>query len=339
MKATALGALMVLTFASGCGQAKHEAPRAGIDSVGKSVAPAMPPPLVDAWADKHQQKAEELVALAPNHVALAPNQQPMGGGGQAEKAAPQAPPGQKSAVPRKIKYVADIKLITDDFDKAKEELEKQIAAHDGYEAFADVESSPGAPRVGTWKVRVPIEKFAAFRSAVRKLAEVAGDSVNTEDLTEQYYDLEANIKNLRAEQESWRDMLKKASDKVDNLIAVKRELDRVTDDIQRKEGRLRLLANLTELTTVNVQIRERQKYVPAKGPDVAEEPTFAMRAAKTFGGSWDAFLEVGQALVLFVIALTPWLPVIAGLVFVTYRRARHVAHPSTQAAAPAQPAA
>jgi hypothetical protein len=243
----------------------------------------------------------------------------------AAEAQPPAP-GQpaKQAVPRKIKYTADLKLITDEFDTAKEGLEKQVQEHQGYEAHADVQSSPGAPRVGTWKVRVPIEKFAAFRSAVRQLGEILSDTVNTEDLTEQYYDLEANIKNLRAEQESWRDMLKKTSDKVESLISVKRELDRVTDEIQRKEGRLRLIANLTDLTTVNIQIRERQKYVPVKGPDAAEDPTFAMRAGKIFGSSWDALVSFGQAILLFVIALAPWLPLIlaAGILLMVLQRRR-----------------
>jgi hypothetical protein len=231
--------------------------------------------------------------------------------------------GKKPQVARKIKYTADLKLITDEFEKAKADLEAEIKTHQGYEAFADVQSTPGAPRVGTWKVRVPVEQFATFRSAVRKLGEVVNDTVNTEDLTEQYYDLEANIKNLRAEQESWRDMLKKTTDKVENLIAVKRELDRVTDDIQRKEGRLRVLANLTELTTVNVQVREREKYVPAKGPDAVEKATFAMRAGKTWGDSWDALLDFIQVIGLLAIAVTPWLPfvLVAGVVIaVLYRR-------------------
>jgi hypothetical protein len=240
-------------------------------------------------------------------------------------------------VARKIKYTADIKLITDEFDKAKDALIKQVEASKGYEAFAEIRSSPGAPRVGVWKVRVPIENFTAFRTGVAKLGEVETDTVNTEDLTEAYYDLDANIKNLRAEQESWRDMLKRTTDKVENLIAVKRELDRVTDDIQRKEGKLRLLANLTELTTVSVTIRERQKYDPQKPPDVVEIASFGTKAGKTFGDSWGALKKLSEGLALLVVALTPWLPVIA-LVFaplgLAARRARRHAAPVIAAAVP-----
>ena len=213
-------------------------------------------------------------------------------------------------VARKIKHTADLKLITDEFDKTRDDLQKLIEKHQGYEAMADIRSSPGAQRVGTWRVRVPMENFAAFREAARKLAEVESDTVNTEDLTDQYYDLEANLKNLKAEQDSWRDMLKRTSDKLENLISVKRELDRVTDEIQRKEGRLRLMANLTEMTTVNLSLIERQKFNPVKGPDVAESATFGMKAGKTFDDSWGALLNFGQGIALIAIALAPWLPLI-----------------------------
>ncbi|MCI0683415.1 MAG: DUF4349 domain-containing protein [Gemmataceae bacterium] len=258
-------------------------------------------------------------------------------GQKAEKQGGQPKPQPKVA--RKIKHTADLTLITDEFDKKRDELQQLIVKHDGYEAMADVRSSPGSPRVGTWRVRAPIEHFSAFRDAVRKLAEVETDTVNTEDLTDQYYDLEANIKNLKAEQESWREMLKKTTDKLENLIAVKRELDRVTDEIQRKEGRLRLMANLTDLTTVNLTLRERQKFAPDKGPDVVEAATFGMRAEKTFEDSWAALRDFGQGLALVGIALAPWLPVliVVGVpVWYWWRQWRK--HVRTAAAVPVTPA-
>lgn len=281
--------------------------------------------------------APELVAGlgVKEDLDFVAQQDPKGAaGGQPE------PPKAGVKVARKIKHTADLKLITEEFDKHREEIQQLVTQHDGYEAMADVRSSPGAPRVGTWRVRVPVEKLSAFRDAVRKLGEVESDTLNTEDLTDQYYDLDANIKNLKAEQDSWRDMLKRTSDKLENLISVKKELDRVTDEIQRKEGRLRLMANLTDLTTVNITLRERQKYVAAKGPDAVENATFGMKAGKTFGDSWGALSNFGEAVALFFIALAPWLPVIlvvaAPAWYVWRQRRRQV---PTVTAVPVTPAA
>ncbi len=291
MKANSLSAGLLLALFTGC-SGRYEAPPnlRETEQLEAKQAPSASESL-DSVASKRAK--QEAVAFVDN-----PPGQP--GGGQAPK-----------KVARRIKYTAELKLITDDFDNTRQELQKAIKANQGYEAMADIKSSPGLPRVANWRLRVPIENFTTFREAVRKLAEVESDTVATEDLTEQYYDLEANIKNLHAEQESWRDMLKRSSDKVENLIAVKKELDRVTDEIQRKEGKIRLIANLTELTTVDVTLRERQKFTPSKGPDVVEAATFSMKAGKTFGESWTALRNFGEALALFAIGLAPWLPVIA----------------------------
>ena len=322
MKALPLIAAACLLFLIGCGGASQKA-RGKIDPPlvvsNKPVAGVSQERIADKMA------ADEFVALQEP----ADKDQPKGAGDQPKQA----------KVARKIKHVAELKLITDEFDKTRDEVQRLIAKHDGYEAMADVQSSPGAQRLGTWRVRVPIEQFSAFRDAVRKLAEIESDTINTEDLTDQYYDLDAHIKNLKAEQESWREMLKKTNDKLDSFITVKRELDRVTDDIQRKEGRLRLMANLTELTTVNLTLRERQKFTPDTGPQIAEAATFIMKADRTFGNSWGVLVGFGQAVALVAIALAPWLPVILVVsipVWYSWRQWRRHAHANV--AVPVTPA-
>ena len=336
MNALSLSAAAFLLFVIGCGRGdlpdramRTPAAAKGVPNV--AAEPGMPQ--ADPALAQKEQLADEFVAQ--EEVGGKPG--PMGGGANQPK--------QQPKVARKIKHTADLKLITDEFDKTRDELQKLVEKHQGYEAMADIRSSPGTQRLGAWRVRVPIENFAAFRAAVRKLvddklAEIESDTVNTEDLTDQYYDLEANIKNLKAEQDSWRDMLKRTSDKLENLISVKRELDRVTDEIQRKEGRLRLMANLTELTTVNLSLRQRQKFNPQKGPDIAEAATFGMKAGKTFEDSWVSLRDFGQGIALIAIALAPWLPVmvvIAIPVWYSWRQWRRQI--SASAATPVTPAA
>jgi len=322
MKALPFIAAMFLFLTIGCGSNQKPAP--SLDAARLTAHKDVGGVAAERLAGK--EEADEFVAL----------QEP--GDKEQPKVPGQAPKQAKLA--RKIKHVAELKLITEEFDKTRDEVQRLIAKHEGYEAMADVQSSPGAQRIGTWRVRIPIEHFSAFRAAVRRLAEIESDTIATEDLTDQYYDLDAHIKNLKAEQESWREMLKKTNDKLDNFITVKRELDRVTDDIQRKEGRLRLMANLTELTTVNLTLRERQKYTPDKGPQIAEAATFGMKADKTFGDSWGALVSFGQAIALVAIALAPWLPVIAVLcvpVWYCWRQCRRHVHENV--ARPVTPAA
>lgn len=245
-----------------------------------------------------------------------------------KKAPPQGnnPPQEKDApVKRKIKYTADLRLITDDFAAAEIKLRELLDASKGYLASSDVSGSPGSPRQGTWRLRVPVENFHTFCDQVAKIAEVERNSINSEDVTMEYYDLESYIKTRQAEMEGLRELLQKAaSEKLENLLAVRKEMGDVQADLNRQMGRLKMLANLTDLTTVTVTIRERQKYDPEKRPELMEKPTFWTRASKTFGDSLDTLLEFGQGVTLLAIAVAPWSPFLLAFglaVWIAIRRA------------------
>src|SRR5262249_242477 len=59
------------------------------------------------------------------------------------------------------------------------------------------------------------------------------------------------------------------------------------------------------LATFTITLSERKSYVRP------ETPAFGTRISRTFGGSFDSLAEFGQGLVLVLVALVPWLPVVA----------------------------
>lgn len=229
------------------------------------------------------------------------------------------------AAARKIKYTADVRVICEEFDTARDGLTAAVKQHKGLIAHSEITGSPGSVRAGQWRVRVPVEQYDAFRSAVLKLGEVEKDTSDSEDLTEEYYDLAAHIKNREAEEESLRKLLEKTGDKIENILAVRKELAQVRDDINRKHARLKLLANLTDLTTVNVSIRAKQRFDGDRPPAAAEVPTFGMRVRRTFSNSVEALTAFVQFAVLAAVGLAPWaavaVVVLAPVVFL-YRRAK-----------------
>jgi hypothetical protein len=241
-----------------------------------------------------------------------------------EPAKGQVEPKKAEPVERKIRYTATMQIICEDFAKAEEGLKAAIKAHKGLIAHSEATGAPGAPRTGIWRVRLPIPEFDAFREAVLALGRAEKDSRDSEDLTDVYYDLENHIKNKLSEEEALRKLLEKSGgEKIENILAIRRELEAVRDDINRKQGRLKLIANLTELTTVTVTLREKQKYDPTPPPDIAETPTFGMRIDRTFTTSWEAFVSFLQFLVLAVIAAGHWVAlgaVVGGVAYVIARR-------------------
>src|SRR5262249_53432003 len=154
----------------------------------------------------------------------------------------------------------------------------------------DVTGSTGERRHGTWVLRVPVDRLDAFRAEVVKLGEPLKNSVDSEDVTEEYYDLQARIKNMQADEDALRKLYEKTTGKLDDILAVRRELANLRREIDAKQGRLKLLTNLTDLTTVHVTLSERTAFVPEEAAD------FATTISRTFGDSIRAMAQVGRGL-------------------------------------------
>jgi hypothetical protein len=274
----------------GCGaNAPHEA---------KAPSPAKP----EQMAGMHDAPVPD--DREPGEVAgvVAHKAAPEGAGAAGQKQGDGAQPPVQP-VPRKIIYTAEVKLVVDDLPKAEDQLRQLIKQSGGFVAQSELSGSAGSRRSGHWRVRVPVDGFDAFMAEIVKLGFPEVNKTDSQDVTEQYYNLEARIKNRKSEEESLRKLLEETHGKMEDILAVRRELNQVRGDIDQKEGQLRRLANLSSLTTVNVTFREEKDYVPP------ESPTFGSNIAHTFAGSLDALQTLGKGAVLGVVALVPWLPV------------------------------
>jgi hypothetical protein len=220
---------------------------------------------------------------------------------------PAPPPAAKAEVQRRIIYNADVHLIVEDLTRAEQELQRLVTEHKGYIAQAEINGSTGQPRHGHWRVRVPTDHLQPCLEALTKLGVPQKNSTDSRDVTEEYYDLEARIKNKKVEETRLQGYLedKKATSKLEDILAIERELNRVRGEIEQAEGRLRLLSNLSALATLDVTMHEVKDYVPPQAP------TFGNQITSTFSGSLDALTAVGKAVVLTAVALSLWLPLLA----------------------------
>jgi hypothetical protein len=227
---------------------------------------------------------------------------------------------EKPAITRRIKYTADIRLVVEDFGPAVSSLLGRVASDQGYVAHSEISGSAGAPRSGSWTMRIPVDRFQAFVEAVNKLGVPQRSVTDSEELTAQYVDLEARLSNKKKQEETMRGYLqdKKVTSQLKDILTVEQELVRVRGEVEQLQGQLRLVANVTDLATATIRIDEVKNYVPP------QTPTFATTVAHTFSDSCNNLLTIGKAVVLVGVALAPWLPLIAFGAFAGWLTLRRV---------------
>lgn len=205
-----------------------------------------------------------------------------------------------AALPRKIIYTGEIALVCEDLDKAAAALEARVKEFGGYIGNASTTGSRGETRSGSWTVRVASDKFETFLKALPALGELETSSRQAQDVSEEFYDVAARLKNKKIEEARLIELLQKATGRLTEVLTVEKELSRVRDEIERIEGRLRFLSNQTELSTVTITLREVKNFVP-EGP-----PTLATQIRRAFTDSVDGLKTVGVGLILMVVSLVPW---------------------------------
>ena len=102
-------------------------------------------------------------------------------------------------------------------------------------------------------IRVPPEGFLALVARLEALGSVDAKSISGEDVTEEYYDLDARLENLTEVRDRLFQLLRKAA-KVTDAIEVERELERVGGEVNAIKGRMKYLQAMSGLATVNVSL-------------------------------------------------------------------------------------
>jgi hypothetical protein len=221
----------------------------------------------------------------------------------ADKGKDQAP-GQSATAPRKIIYDARVELLVENLATAEELVLKLIKEHDGFLAESDQTSMTSSQRRATWRVRVPVDHFDPFLAAVSRLGQVKQNHIGSQDVTEEYFDVEARIHNKQEEEKRLLKHLSESTGKLEEILAVERELSRVRGEIEQMQGRHRYLADRTELSTINIDAIEWKDYKPPAAV------TFPTQLSDAFFRSVDNLVSFGRSLLIFAVALAPWLPFI-----------------------------
>ena len=207
---------------------------------------------------------------------------------------------------RKIVYNATLDFVVEDFDKVPASIESMVRDHDAWVAKSTLDTDPGRPRRGTWTVRVPVARYADFLQAAGSLGELQRKGEDSREVTAEYFDLETRIRSKGVAEERLLKHLTDSTGKLDEILSVERELGRVRTEMEQMQGQMRVLQDLTALSTITITVQERRGYVPV------ESPGFGTEIARAWQGTIAVLMATGRGFVLFLVVAAPWL-VVCGL--------------------------
>jgi hypothetical protein len=172
-----------------------------------------------------------------------------------ESAAPDAP-----AAERQVIWVASMRMAVVSTSDAQAKVQS-FAQHVG----GHVQES----ETRSITVRVPAAHFEAVLARIAALGEVVERNLHSSDVTEEMFDAELRLGNLRKSRERLLAHLEQ-SVRVEDTLKIEAELTRVTGEIEAIEGRLRYLASQVAMSTIRVDFDARTR--PGAGGETLSVP-------------------------------------------------------------------
>jgi hypothetical protein len=150
-----------------------------------------------------------------------------------------------------IMYNGDVSMMVED-GKVASTLDKIIDASEAAGGHLGTRRDLGVT------VRVPSSHFRETLAKISELGEITHQSITAEDVSEEYHDAEVRLANMKATQKRLQDFLAKTAN-MNDMLTLERELERISMDIDRVEGRMRFLKEHVAFSTLTVALTARPK--------------------------------------------------------------------------------
>jgi tellurite resistance protein len=158
---------------------------------------------------------------------------------------------------RMIVWTGDISLVVKDTEESVEEIESVAKGLGGYVADSSSWYQAEVMRARL-TIRVPAGQFDAAMDRLKELSiKVERRNVSTQDVTEEYTDLDSRLRNLEATETELLELLtdvRQRTGKAEDVLAVHRELSNIRGQIEQAKGRMQYLSKMAAMATINIEL-------------------------------------------------------------------------------------
>jgi hypothetical protein len=169
------------------------------------------------------------------------------------------------------------------------------STHGGF--VSSSRTDEGKQRSGFLVIRIPAAEFEAAIGELKALGVVKNEQVSGQDVTAQFVDLQARLRNWEA-QETVLLRLMRQSRTIEDSLKVQRTLQDVQLAIEEIRGQLRVLSDQTDLSTITLSMTEAGAVVPKQ------------KSGLTFARAWhQAIHAIATVIAAIVIGLGYLIPI------------------------------
>jgi len=232
-----------------------------IPALGSKIEPMFSSTAASLDGGTARRSASE--ARAPAASGAAAPAAPASTASSPSAAAAQAPVAALPSLDRLVVRNVSLTLVVPNVQDAYRQVERIAADQGGVIAGSQIRQD-GDRFTASVTVRVPADAttYQATLDRLRAIADrVVEEQGQTQDVSEEYVDLESRLRNLRATEDSLLVLYGRAG-RLEDVFAVQREITNVRGQIEQIEGRKQALERKAAMATIALQLREPATLTP-----------------------------------------------------------------------------
>lgn len=223
--------------------------------------------------------------------------------------------GSASPAPEARKLITNgrLQLEVVNFDSTYTGLLKLVEKYGGYVENSSMSNTPSNTplaeqyRSGRLTIRVPAGQFNALLAEIDKMETIVFREMGNKDVSAEFYDTQARLRNWKQQEVRLLEILKQAKN-VEEILRVEGELQRVRQEVEVMEGRIKSLSKLTELATLDIEIIQ---VMSKKNIDLPQGSNVLPRAKEAFIGTVNGLLDFMGKMVVMLGKFAPLLIILA----------------------------
>jgi len=166
--------------------------------------------------------------------------------------------GDINSIDRRIVKNGRANIEVENFDLSVSKIKELANSFGGYITGSNMWTSDSNIKNGNITVKIPENRFEAFGDSLGQIGIVKSKETSANDVTEEYIDLQARVKNLKNQEYRYTELLSMAKS-VEDVLAIEVQLGRIRGEIESYERRIKYLDNTTSYGTFYLTLNEPKK--------------------------------------------------------------------------------